>query len=315
MSEKNVLNNQLAGHNPLQAEVSRQAVPADYSTGSGVNGVMQNLNPEPGGWWQKATGFLGTPLGRALGTGLLTGGVVAASGGDGLEALSYGAQSAGRASDIYRRELARQARRDLEEQYFQSKLRQQRAEQENRQQERAEKARRDKELEDYRYQNEINKLLLQSQLGKEAQEKALVQNNREDKVRLGAIEQQLKDFENTFDVMPDKASAYTEGFLRNLTGTQTPEVTNFDARRTLLFNKIARDLGGEKGVLSDADIKRVSASLPTMYDSLEQKKAKMQAVYGLLDLARQKAPGQQSGISAADSLQSVGNGNDPLGIR
>lgn len=170
MSEKNVLNNQLAGHNPLQAEVSRQAVPADYSTGSGVDGVMENLNPEPGGWWQKATGFLGTPLGRALGTGLLTGGVVAASGGDGLEALSYGAQSAGRASDIYRRELARQARRDLEEQYFQSKLRQQQAEQENRQQERAEKARRDKELEDYRYQNEIDKLLLQSQLGKEAQE-------------------------------------------------------------------------------------------------------------------------------------------------
>lgn len=315
MFDKNVLDNQQKNISPAQFQAPSQVGPENYSTSAGIQNVMQNLNPEPGGWWQKATGFLGTPLGRALGTGLLTGGVVAASGGDGLEALSYGAQSAGRASDIYRRELARQARRDLEEQYFQSKLRQQQAEQENRQQERAEKARRDKELEDYRYQNEINKLLLQSQLGKEAQEKALVQNNSEDEAQLGAIEQQLKNFENTFNAMPSKLNAFTTGALRTATGFETPEMANFDAQRTLLFNKIARDLGGEKGPLSDGDIKRVSAALPTMYDSLEQKKAKMQAVYGLLDLARQKAPGQQSGISAADSLQSVGNGNDPLGIR
>jgi hypothetical protein len=50
-----------------------------------------------------------------------------------------------------------------------------------------------------------------------------------------------------------------------------------------LFNKIARDLGGEKGVLSDQDIARIKEALPNLSDSYAQKQAKMKAVYDLLN--------------------------------
>lgn len=101
---------------------------------------------------------------------------------------------------------------------------------------------------------------------------------------LDSITNQLANFEGMFKVMPSKTGAYTTGALREATGTLTPQEAKFDAEKTLLFNKIARDLGGEKGVLSDQDIKRVAASLPTRYDSLAQKQAKMSAIHNLLDI-------------------------------
>lgn len=100
---------------------------------------------------------------------------------------------------------------------------------------------------------------------------------------LDAVTSQLQRFEDTFETMPGKIESNTLGRLRNATGFQTPKEANFNSQRTLLFNKIARDLGGEKGVLSDQDIKRIEASLPNYTDSFEQKQAKMQAVYDLLE--------------------------------
>ena len=76
--------------------------------------------------------------------------------------------------------------------------------------------------------------------------------------------------------------------MRKATGTQTTQEANFNSQRTLLFNKIARELGGEKGVLSDQDITRIDASLPKLTDSLQQKQAKMQAVYDLLGDVKNK---------------------------
>ena len=100
---------------------------------------------------------------------------------------------------------------------------------------------------------------------------------------LEAVSNQLVRFEETFKTMPGKIESNTLGRLRNATGFQTPQEANFNSQRTLLFNKIARDLGGEKGVLSDQDIKRIEASLPNYTDSFEQKQAKMQAIYDLLE--------------------------------
>lgn len=98
-----------------------------------------------------------------------------------------------------------------------------------------------------------------------------------------AVQQQLKRFENTFANMPKKLESNTLGRLRNATGLQTKEEANFNSQRQLLFNKIARDLGGEKGVLSDQDIKRIEGALPSYTDSTAQKQAKMQAIYDLLN--------------------------------
>lgn len=100
---------------------------------------------------------------------------------------------------------------------------------------------------------------------------------------LEAVTNQLMRFEEAFKNMPGKIESNTLGRLRNATGFQTPNEANFNSQRTLLFNKIARDLGGEKGVLSDQDIKRIEASLPNYTDSFEQKNAKMQAIYDLLE--------------------------------
>jgi hypothetical protein len=100
---------------------------------------------------------------------------------------------------------------------------------------------------------------------------------------LQAVSGQLKRFEDSFASMPNKLESNTLGRLRNATGLQTKEEANFNSQRTLLFNKIARDLGGEKGVLSDQDIKRIEKSLPDYTDSMVQKQAKMQAIYDLLN--------------------------------
>lgn len=112
-------------------------------------------------------------------------------------------------------------------------------------------------------------------------------NNKTDKTNnyknLNLVQTQLERFEKTFEKMPGKLESNTLGRLRNTTGFETELEANFNSQRQLLFNKIARDLGGEKGVLSDQDIKRIENSLPKYTDSLQQKKAKMKAIYDLLN--------------------------------
>ena len=98
-----------------------------------------------------------------------------------------------------------------------------------------------------------------------------------------AVKGQLDRFVDMFDsVAGDKASALTS-YAKTNAGFGGKNEVNFNAQRTLLFNKIARDLGGEKGVLSDQDMKRIELALPTLGDSKEQKQAKIQAVYGLIN--------------------------------
>jgi Zn-dependent oligopeptidase len=118
---------------------------------------------------------------------------------------------------------------------------------------------------------------------------------------LQAVSNQLQRFEDSFKNMPGKLESNTLGRLRNATGLQTKEEANFNSQRTLLFNKIARDLGGEKGVLSDQDIKRIEKSLPDYTDSMVQKQAKMQAIYDLLN-DRLSVEGVQGFSQEADPL-------------
>ena len=110
-----------------------------------------------------------------------------------------------------------------------------------------------------------------------------IQKNQEMLNSLNAVQSQMDRFANLFGkVRGSKAGALlADAYAKGGFGNQAE--ANFNAQRTLLFNKIARELGGEKGVLSDQDIKRIEASLPSLSDSLQQKKAKMQAIYDLLD--------------------------------
>lgn len=125
-----------------------------------------------------------------------------------------------------------------------------------------------------------------------------IQKNQEMLNSLNAIQDQMDRFSSSFGkVRGSKAGALlADMYASNGFGNEAE--ANFNAQRTLLFNKIARELGGEKGVLSDQDIKRIEASLPALSDSLPQKKAKMQAIYNLLE-DRKSQYGGGSGASAS----------------
>ena len=123
----------------------------------------------------------------------------------------------------------------------------------------------------------------QPKTGTNKSQQAAVTKAQTDLAAINTVKSQLDRFEKSFGVMPSKSNMYTAGMLREKTGMRTPGEQNFEAQRTLLFNKIARDLGGEKGVLSDGDIARIQASLPSLYDSKAQKEAKMKAIYALLN--------------------------------
>ena len=125
-------------------------------------------------------------------------------------------------------------------------------------------------------------LAMQRLTASNTQQKQL-QKNMDALNSLNAIQSQMDRFTNSFkDVRGSKIGALVANAYASNGFGNTAEA-NFNAQRTLLFNKIARELGGEKGVLSDQDIKRIEASLPALSDSLPQKKAKMQAIYNLLD--------------------------------
>lgn len=292
--------------------------------------------------------FMESPLGR----GVLVGGLIGATGGDGLQALAYGAGTttanqgyrmrdrayrddlikneqqsvmnskgfknldsetqqnllndvANRVNgyrgyitdDLYGNMIKAQQLRDNAEYrnlYLDSQLRNQEEMAKYRQAQLAQQANQDR-LDNYYKGQQIAQGW-----------KRLEQNNKPSGNigNLQAVSQQLQRFEDTFKTMPGKFESNTLGRLRSKTGFQTPAEANFDSQRTLLFNKIARDLGGEKGVLSDQDIKRIEKSLPAYTDSYEQKQAKMRAIYDLLE----------DRLSVEGGSLNRETDNDPMGI-
>lgn len=245
--------------------------------------------------------FAESPLGR----GLIMAGIVGASGGSGLEALGYGAgaglgnQQARMKDKMYRNELEKMGfdttgiagyiGDDTFNKIYQSKQLQDNAEYRN-----ALLAgqRKDQEMAIQQRQAELKQRALSEAAdralkarGLDIQEQKLLEGNKSNTNigNLQAVSQQLKRFEDSFKNMPNKFESNTLGRLRAATGFQTENEANFNSQRQLLFNKIARDLGGEKGVLSDQDIKRIEGALPSYTDSMVQKQAKMQAIYDLLN--------------------------------
>lgn len=308
----------------------------------------------------EAFGTAGRLLESPLGRSLLVGGIVGATGGNALEALTYGASTgmnnqANRMRDaVYRNELLSQAQENLNNRtdltdnekaaqlanisdqinnyrgymdsttyrnmlegqqlrdnaayrkmYFDTQQANQEAEREWRRYQ-AERQQR---------QEEIDNQIKWAQLRQQAQDRAAdreitlrgqdlnyearqnAARNKRDNKDLADVEKQINNFTSTFRNLPNKFESYTLGNLRTMTGTNTAAEANFNSQRSLLFNQIARNLGGEKGVLSDQDVQRIDNALPKLTDSYEQKKAKMQAVYDLLNIKKGQAA------------------NDPLGIR
>jgi hypothetical protein len=242
--------------------------------------------------------FAESPLGR----GLIMAGIVGASDGSGLEALSYGAgaglgnQQARMKDKMYRNELEKMGfdttgiagyvGDDTFNKIYQSKQLQDNAEYRNallkgqRLEQDALIAQKQAELQHKKVSEAADRALKSREL--DIKEKQI--GNKDTNIgNLQAVNSQLKRFEESFKNMPNKFESNTIGRLRAATGFQTENEANFNSQRQLLFNKIARDLGGEKGVLSDQDIKRIEGALPSYTDSTAQKQAKMQAIYDLLN--------------------------------
>jgi hypothetical protein len=242
--------------------------------------------------------FAESPLGR----GLIMAGIVGASGGSGLEALGYGTgagllnQQSRMKDKMYRNELEKMGfdtagitgyvGDDTFNKIYQSKQLQDNAEYRN-----ALLAgqRKDQEMAIQQRQAELRQKTLSDAADRALKNRELdikekqIGNKDTNIGNLQAVNSQLKRFEESFKNMPNKFESNTLGRLRAATGFQTENEANFNSQRQLLFNKIARDLGGEKGVLSDQDIKRIEGALPSYTDSMVQKQAKMQAIYDLLN--------------------------------
>ena len=145
------------------------------------------------------------------------------------------------------------------------------------------------ELGERRRQNDMGNALGWAKLSSD------IQNSKNDE-SYGDIEQQLNNFKESFSKVNNPYRYRIAGGASEFLNTLTPDEANFNSQRTLLFNQIARKLGGEKGVLSDQDIKRIDAALPKLSDTKEQKEAKMKAVYALLDIKKGSTKNDPLGI-------------------
>lgn len=288
----------------------RSGAKENFATGFAAPNWEQTITPDGR---KKGTGYrFGEGLGSfarfaesPLGRGLIMAGIVGASGGSGLEALGYGTgagllnQQSRMKDKMYRNELEKMGfdttgitgyvGDDTFNKIYQSKQLQDNAEYRN-----ALLAgqRKDQEMAIQQRQAELRQRALSEAAdralkarGLDIQEQKLLEGNKSNTNigNLQAVNSQLKRFEESFKNMPNKFESNTLGRLRAATGFQTENEANFNSQRQLLFNKIARDLGGEKGVLSDQDIKRIEGALPSYTDSMVQKQAKMQAIYDLLN--------------------------------
>ena len=102
--------------------------------------------------------------------------------------------------------------------------------------------------------------------------------------KLNGVKTQLENFDNIFESVNNPYRYRIFGGASEKLNTFSPEESNFMTQANLLFNIISRDLGGEKGVLSDQDIQRIKEGMPKLQDTIDQKRAKMSAIYSLLEI-------------------------------
>ena len=187
--------------------------------------------------------------------------------------------------DTYKNFIHAQQLRDNAEyrkMYFNNQLKQQ------------EEARQDRAL-----QREMQNKIAQGQLGlgyarlgedvrhNKAMEEVKI-NSKVDKDQvmsgLRVIDAQLKNLQDGFENANNPYRYRIAGGVSQKLNTLTPAESNFNSQTSLLFNPIARTLGGEKGVLSDQDIARIREGMPTLADTNQQKHAKMKAIFDLVEL-------------------------------
>lgn len=97
---------------------------------------------------------------------------------------------------------------------------------------------------------------------------------------------QLKGLEKILGkISPKGNSARVSGITRVALSKLLPDadMATYNQLKAQLLSNIARNFGGEKGVLSDPDIKRIEDGFPKPSDSKQEADAKMSTIYDLVN--------------------------------
>lgn len=156
-------------------------------------------------------------------------------------------------------------------------------------------------------QEAINK-----QIEAQGLEKAKTEAKNAEKVKgMEAIEGDLESLLGLYNKIPENLKGPIEG---RLLGTPAKalglnkELNTYEDSRGLVLANISREFGGEKGVLTDRDIKRIEDAFPNKTDTKEIAKQKIQFIR---DFVGRKIEVKTKG--ARNSSEKVDN--DPLGLR
>lgn len=156
-------------------------------------------------------------------------------------------------------------------------------------------------------QEAINK-----QIEAQGLEKAKTEAKNAEKVRgMEAIESDLESLLGLYNKIPENLKGPIEG---RLLGTPAKalginkELNTYEDSRGLVLANISREFGGEKGVLTDRDIKRIEDAFPNKTDT---KEIAEQKIAFIRDFVGRKIEVKTKG--ARKSSEKVDN--DPLGLR
>ena len=155
-----------------------------------------------------------------------------------------------------------------------------------------------------------SKGLQQQALNKQIETRAIEETkidvkNKEKIKGMETIEGDLDSLLDLYNQIPEEDKGPIEGRTRGVFakafGTDVP-LSTFEDSSGLVLANISREFGGEKGVLTDADIKRIKSAFPNKTDTDKIAKAKINFIK---DFVRRKIDVKKSGASKKTDLSSM----------
>jgi hypothetical protein len=114
-----------------------------------------------------------------------------------------------------------------------------------------------------------------------------------------------EQFKNVDKMITKESSGLLRGsaLYAGAVSGKNPEAATYVSFRDAFASNMARELGGEKGVLTDVDITRWSKILPNLYDSFDTKQYKKKAFYDMMNFVTQQQKRVASGELTAGALR------------
>lgn len=148
--------------------------------------------------------------------------------------------------------------------------------------------------------------VINKQIEAQGLEEAKTEAKNKEKIKgMETIEGDLDSLLSLYNKIPSEDKGPIEGRTRGVFakafGTDVP-LTTFEDSSGLVLANISREFGGEKGVLTDQDIKRIKSAFPNKTDTDDIAKAKIDFIK---DFVRRKIDVKKSGASQKTDLSSM----------